>query len=207
MKLLKDLEQRTENWYKIRQGSIGGTRAKKVVSSTNTSLMYELIAERGTDIIEDSFVSEAMQRGIDLEPIAIAEFSDFMELDVQHFGMVTNENFPNCHLSPDGLIMDQENPIKGVEVKCPDSKKHIEYIITNRVPAEYKQQILHYFTIIETIETMHFVSYDPRYTARPLHIITVTREDWSNEIHEFKTKLLKFIEKVDKNEIIANDTF
>ena len=207
MKLLKDLEQRTENWYKIRQGSIGGTRAKKVVSSTNTSLMYELIAERGTDIIEDSFVSEAMQRGIDLEPIAIAEFRDFMELDVQHFGMVTNENFPNCHLSPDGLIMDQENPIKGVEVKCPDSKKHIEYIITNRVPAEYKQQILHYFTIIETIETMYFVSYDPRYTARPLHIITVTREDWSNEIHEFKTKLLKFIEKVDKNEIIANDTF
>ena len=47
MKLHKNLEQRTENWYKIRQGSIGGTRAKKVVSSTNTSLMYELIAERG----------------------------------------------------------------------------------------------------------------------------------------------------------------
>ena len=64
MKLLKNLEQRTEDWFKIRQGSIGGTRAKKVVSSTNTSLMYELIAERGTGMIQDSFVSEAMQRGI-----------------------------------------------------------------------------------------------------------------------------------------------
>lgn len=215
MKLHKDLEQRTEDWYKIRKGSIGGTRAKKVVSSTNTSLMYELIAERGTNMIEESFVSEAMQRGIDLEPIAIAEFRDFMELDVEHFGMVTNENFPNCHLSPDGLIVDNKLvggvnipiPTEGVEVKCPDSKKHIEYIITNRVPAEYKQQLLHYFTIVDTIETMYFVSYDPRYISRPLHIITVTREDWSNEINEFKTKLLKFIEKVNTNEAIANDTF
>lgn len=207
MKLHKNLKQRTKDWYEIRQGSIGGTRAKKVVSSTNTSLMYELIAERGTNIIEDSFVSEAMQRGIDLEPIAIAEFGDLMELNVDHFGMVTNENFPNCHLSPDGLIMDKEIPTEGVEVKCPDSKKHIEYIITNRVPAEYKQQLLHYFTIVETIQKMYFVSYDPRYISRPLHIITVTREDWSNEINEFKTKLLKFIEKVNKNEAIANDTF
>ena len=207
MKLHKNLEQRTEEWFQIRQGSIGGTRAKKVVSSTNTSLMYELIAERGTGMIQDSFVSEAMQRGVDLEPIAIAEFRDFMELDVEHFGMVTNENFPNCHLSPDGLIMDQKIPLAGVEVKCPDSKKHIEYIITNRVPAEYKQQLLHYFTIVDTIETMYFVSYDPRFTARPLHIITVTREDWSNEINEFKNKLLKFIEKVNTNEGIANDTF
>ena len=106
MNLVKNLEQRSEEWKQIRKGSIGGTRVKMVMAKNNLPLIDELIAEKHTDLIEETFVNDAMQRGIDLEPFAIAEFEERSETKVDTFGLVTNEKFPGCHLSPDGLVLD-----------------------------------------------------------------------------------------------------
>lgn len=208
MNLVKDLEQRTDEWRAIRKGSIGGTRVKSVFAKNNLPLIDELIAERHSDTIEENFVNDEMQRGIDLEPVAIAEFMERTDLFVDTFGLVTNEKFPNCHLSPDGLILDgAEIPMAGVEVKCPSTKKHVEYIRTNRVPAEYKKQVFHYFALVETIETMYFVSYDPRFEIRPIHIVTIHREDIIDDLKEYEEGLTKFIKKLDKYESEIIDTF
>ena len=208
MNLVKDLEQRTDEWKAIRKGSIGGTRVKSVFAKNNLPLIDELIAERHSDTIEENFVNDAMQRGIDLEPVAIAEFMERTDLFVDTFGLVTNEKFPNCHLSPDGLILDgAEIPMAGVEVKCPSTKKHVEYIRTNRVPAEYKKQVFHYFALVETIETMYFVSYDPRFEIRPIHIVTIHREDIIDDLKEYEEGLTKFIAKLEKEEAKIIDTF
>lgn len=208
MNLIKELEQRTDEWKQIRKGSIGGTRVKAVMAKNNLPLIDELIAEKHTELIEETFVNDAMQRGIDLEPFAISEFEDRSELTVDTFGLVTNEGFPGCHLSPDGLVLDVTGvPMFGVEVKCPSTKKHVEYIRTNRVPAEYKFQVYHYFTICDTIESMFFVSYDPRFEARPFHMVQLNREDIAEDLEAFKSGLLKFIDKLNKNEFAILDTF
>lgn len=208
MNLVKNLEQRTEEWKQIRKGSIGGTRVKMVMAKNNLPLIDELIAEKHTDLIEENYINDAMQRGIDLEPFAIKEFEELSETKVDTYGLVTNEKFPGCHLSPDGLVLDVTGvPMFGVEVKCPSTKKHVEYIRTNRVPAEYKYQVYHYFTICETISSMFFVSYDPRFEARPVHMVQLNREDITEELEAFKTGLLKFIDKLNKNELLILDTF
>jgi len=208
MNLVKELEQRTKEWTELRKGSIGGTRVKSAFAKNNLPLIDELIAERHSDHIEENFVNEAMQRGIDLEPIAIAEFEDRQDLKVESFGLVTNDKLPGCHLSPDGLILDGANiPMAGVEVKCPSTKKHVEYIRTNRVPAEYKYQVYHYFAMAETIETMYFVSFDPRFEIRPIHIVTIHREDIKDDLKDFETGLTKFIKKLDEYESKITDTF
>jgi len=208
MNLVKELEQRSDEWRAIRKGSIGGTRVKQAFAKNNLPLIDELIAERHSDTIEENFVNDAMQRGIDLEPVAIAEFQERTDMFVDTFGLVTNDKFKGCHLSPDGLILDGAGvPMSGVEVKCPSTKKHVEYIRTNRVPAEYKYQVYQYFAICETIETMYFVSYDPRFEIRPIHIVTIHREDIIEELKEYEKGLLKFIEKLDKNEAQITDTF
>jgi len=208
MNLVKDLEQRTDEWKAIRKGSIGGTRVKSVFAKNNLPLIDELIAERHSDTIEENFVNDAMQRGIDLEPVAIAEFMERTDLFVDTFGLVTNDKFKGCHLSPDGLILDgAEIPMAGVEVKCPSTKKHVEYIRTNRVPAEYKKQVFHYFALVETIETMYFVSYDPRFEIRPIHIVTIHREDIIDDLKEYEEGLTKFIAKLEKEEAKIIDTF
>ena len=208
MNLVKDLEQRTDEWKAIRKGSIGGTRVKSVFAKNNLPLIDELIAERHSDTIEENFVNDAMQRGIDLEPVAIAEFMERTDLFVDTFGLVTNDKFKGCHLSPDGLILDgAEIPMAGVEVKCPSTKKHVEYIRTNRVPAEHKKQVFHYFALVETIETMYFVSYDPRFEIRPIHIVTIPREDIIDDLKEYEEGLTKFIAKLEKEEAKIIDTF
>lgn len=208
MNLIKKIEQRTEEWKQIRKGSIGGTRVKSVMAKNNLPLVDELIAEKHSDLIDETFVNDAMQRGIDLEPFAIAEFEDRTEMKVESFGLVTNNEFPGCHLSPDGLILDGSGvPLSGVEVKCPSTKKHVEYIRTNRIPAEYKFQVYHYFTICETIESMYFVSYDPRFEVRPFHVIQITREEHADQLEEFETKLYKFIDKLSEYESAIIDTF
>jgi len=208
MNLVKELEQRSKEWHQIRKGSIGGTRVKSAFAKNNLPLIDELIAERHSDHIEETFVNDAMQRGIDLEPVAIAEFQERTDLFVDTFGLVTNDKFPGCHLSPDGLILDGADvPMSGIEVKCPSTKKHVEYIRTNRIPAEYKYQVYHYFAMAETIETMYFVSYDPRFEIRPIHIVTIHREDIKEELNDYESGLTKFIEKLDKYESEIIDTF
>ena len=208
MNLIKDLEQRTEEWKQIRKGSIGGTRVKMVMAKNNLPLIDELIAEKHTELIQENYVNDAMQRGIDLEPFAISEFEDRTDFKVETFGLVTNENYPGCHLSPDGLILDGSGvPLSGVEVKCPSTKKHVEYIRTNRIPNEYKYQVYHYFTICDTIDTVYFVSYDPRFEVRPFHLIKITREEHADQLEDFEIKLLKFIDKLSDNETAIIDTF
>ena len=208
MNLNKEIEQRSKEWKQIRKGSIGGTRVKMVMAKNDLPLIDELIAEKHSDLIEETFVNDAMQRGIDLEPFAIAEFEDRTDYQTESFGLVTNDLFPGCHLSPDGLVMDGAGvPMAGVEVKCPSTKKHVEYIRTDRVPAEYKFQVYHYFTICDTIETMYFVSYDPRFEVRPIHIVTVHREEIAEDLYNYKTALLKFIDKLNEYETQIIDTF
>lgn len=208
MNLIKDLEQRTEKWKQIRKGSIGGTRVKSIMAKNNLPLIDELIAEKHTELIQENYVNDAMQRGIDLEPFAISEFEDRTDFKVDTFGLVTNEKYPGCHLSPDGLILDGSGlPLSGVEVKCPSTKKHVEYIRTNRIPNEYKYQIYHYFTICDTIDTVYFVSYDPRFEVRPFHLIKITREEHADQLEDFEIKLLKFIDKLSEYETAIIDTF
>ena len=57
MNLIKDLEQRTDEWKQIRKGSIGGTRVKAVMAKNNLPLIDELIAEKHTELIEETFVT------------------------------------------------------------------------------------------------------------------------------------------------------
>jgi putative phage-type endonuclease len=208
MNLVKELQQRSPEWHKIRKGSIGGTRVKTAFAKNNLPLVDELIAERHSDTIEESYVNDAMQRGIDLEPVAIAEFEERTELKVDTFGLATNDKFNGCHLSPDGLILDDYNvAVSGIEVKCPSTKKHVEYIRTNKVPAEYKFQVYHYFAICETVEIMYFVSFDPRFEIKPLHIVTLHRDDIQKELEEYESGLIKFIDKLKKYESEIVDTF
>ena len=189
-----NVEQRSEEWLRLRLGKITGTRLKDVFKSNNLTLVDELISEMLTEQIEENYVNDAMQRGIDLEPLAIEAYEAETSSAVYPVGFVTNDDLPMCGLSPDGFVEGNG----AVEIKCPSSKKHIEYIRTNRVPAEYKYQIQMYFLINPEIKHVDFVSYDPRVALKPLHIVKVERSDIAEELEETRKGLLKFVDKVRK---------
>lgn len=136
-----------------------------------------------------------MQRGIDLEPVAMQEYEQRYFQEVERVGFVRSKDHDFLGLSPDGLIMEEGEYVGGVEIKCPSSKKHIEYIRINKVPAEYKYQVLAYFINCPTLQYVDFVSYDDRVTVKPFHCVRVTRADFQQEIKETEKLIVKFNDK------------
>lgn len=194
------LQQRTQEWFEARLGVITGSRAKQVFAKNNLPFIDELIAERLSGIIPDGFTSEAMKHGILFEPEAIRVYEETTGQKVQEVGFCVHDKHPFIAVSPDGLIKENDTYIGAVEVKCPSTRKHIEYIRINRVPAEYKAQVIHYFVVIDTLEWLDFVSYDPRMSAKKMNTHRVWRHEIQEEVDAALNAYIAFYNKLKKYE-------
>ena len=196
--VVSDVVQGTYDWLLLRKGKITGSRLKDVFKSNNLTLVDELIAELGTDEVEETYVNEAMARGNELEPIARAEYEKLKSCTVDEVGFCIHEELDWLGVSPDGLIETDGRYTKGLEIKCPSTKTHIRYIRENKIPNEYKYQIYLYFLIVDSLEELDFMSYDDRYKPQSVHIVNIKRKDIETELEECMKGILKFREKFNK---------
>jgi len=199
MKIL-NLQQRSEEWFKARLGVITGSRASNVFKSNNLTLVDEMIAERMTQSVEESFTSKAMEHGVLFEPEALKSYNERTKNSAQEIGFCVHDKYDWLAISPDALIFRDNIAVGAVEIKCPSSKKHIEYIRQNKIPNEYKYQIFHYFIVIETLQFLDFCSYDPRNRDLNTHIVRVTREEIREELENVFANYMKFYSKLCKYE-------
>jgi len=198
--IIHNCDQGSHEWHQIRIGKITGTRLKKMLAKDNLSLLDELIAEEETGLTDDDdFVSEEMQRGIDLEPLAIQEYSNITGHEVDHPCLIQSSEWPILMMSPDGYI----GTNGAVEIKCPKTKNHIKYIRQGKIPNEYKEQIWAYFMVNPELQWLDFVSYDPRLTKKPIWILHITREQVQEDVSDALWQLGSFLTKLDnyRNEI------
>ena len=56
-----ELEQGTREWLEARKGKITGTRLASVLKTDNLPVIYEMIAELGSDEVEETFVNKVNQ--------------------------------------------------------------------------------------------------------------------------------------------------
>jgi len=199
MKIL-DLPQRSQQWFEARLGVITGSRAKQVFAKNNLPFIDELIAERMTGTIPESFTSDAMKHGILFEPEAIRVYEETTKNKVEEIGFCVHDKYPFIAVSPDGLVKVDGKYQGAVEVKCPSSKKHIEYIRIGRVPAEYKAQVLHYFVVVDDLQWLDFVTYDPRMKSHKINVHRVHRNEIQEEVDAALAAYLKFYDKLLKYE-------
>lgn len=195
---IHNVKQGTPEWKLLRKGKITGTRLKDVFKADNLGLVDELIAELISDEVEEEFINKAMQRGMDLEPVARMMYEDKAGIKVDEIGFAISNEFTFLGLSPDGLITIDGKYKSAIEIKCPNTATHVRYIRMNKIPNEYKYQVLNYFLVCQDLLSLDFVSYDDRFTAKPMHIITITREEQSAEIESAKVELKKFWTKFEK---------
>ena len=169
------LKQGSEEWHELKNAKIGGTRAKSVQvkkSITEAVIFDEVMSERNTFFnYEEGFTSEAMQRGIDLEPLAIEEVTKETGIIFKDAGWIGRNDF-HGH-SPDGISLCEKI---GLEIKCPSAKVHNSYVRENKIPLEYVWQIVNFFAMDESIERLYFASFNPDYLLMPLFLLEVTRE-------------------------------
>ena len=199
MKIL-NVEQRSREWFDARLGVITGSRAKNIFKSNNLTFIDELIAERMTRVIEESYTSKAMEHGILFEPEALKTYNERNNVNAEEVGFCIHDRYEWLAVSPDALIFDNIDAVGAVEIKCPSSRKHVEYIRQNKLPAEYKHQVFHYFIVIETLQYLDFVSYDPRFRERDLHVVRITRSEIQEELKEVFAEYMKFYSKLMKYE-------
>lgn len=188
------VEQGSAEWHRLRLGKITSTRVDKVFKASNLDVVDEIIAERiAPQFDEDGYVSEEMQRGSDLEPDASDAYEAVTGIKMEAVGFITHDEYEWLACSPDRFTPDRTG---GIEIKCPSTKKHVRYIRMGGVPNEHKRQVEQYFLINEKLEWLDFVSYDPRFTAKPLYIYRVHRADV--DVTGVLAELVKFWGKIEK---------
>ena len=175
----RHFQKNSEEWLEARKGKITGSKLGDIVVKRGTGKklgFYELIADR-LAIEDDS--EDPQERGHRCEPVALQLFQQEMGIeyiDTEQF-WISDDN-EDIAISPDGVI-DVET---AVEVKCLSAAKHLQAYFEHKVPSEYEFQVLQYFIVNERLETLYFVFYDPRVTAKPLHWIEIHRDELEGEI-------------------------
>ena len=168
-------EQRSDEWYEARLGVPTSSNFSKIITMTgkpstqSKNYMYKLAGEKVSKVIEDSYQNAAMARGIELEDEARQMYQIVSGNAVEEVGFCITEGDMICGASPDGLMGDDGL----IEIKCPAVHTHVGYLMDNKLPSKYFQQVQGQL-LVTGRKYCDFVSYFPG--IKPL-IIKVERDE------------------------------
>lgn len=191
-----DFPQRSPEWFTARLGIPTASSFAKLITPTGkpstsaNGYINELVAERVTGMRQEAKVSEAMQRGTDLEPEALSFFELVTGLAVDPASLCLHDDI-DAGASPDGFI--GEDGL--LEIKCPSAHTHVEYLRDNKLPAKYIPQVQGQMWI--TNRTFcHFLSYHPEF--KPLMVIVMRDEDYIEKLRIEVTAAVMNVEIITK---------
>lgn len=176
-----DAEQRSPEWFQARAGKVTASRAcdflaktKSGYSTSRRNYLVQLLAERLTgQPQEDGFVSNAMLRGLALEPQAFATYEAATGQMPQHVGFLAHTELP-IGSSPDGVIGDFEGVL---ELKVPNPATHLGYLRAGGLPADYLPQVSHHL-LVSGAAYCDFMSYGPNFPEHlQVFLVRVYRSD------------------------------
>lgn len=192
------VEQRSDEWFALRLGKPSASRMADVMAKTKSgpaasrkNYMMELLCQRLTGAQEDVFVTAAMQRGTDLEPVARSAYEVQTGLMVMETGVWSHPKIERLIASPDGLVGDDGL----LEIKCPNTAQHVEFLRTGKPDGKYQWQMLAQMACAER-DWCDFVSYDDR-MPEPLQYASVRFERDDKRIEEMEAEVRKFLEELD----------
>jgi len=172
--------QGTPQWFAARCGRVTASRVADVIAKTKSgpsasraTYMGQLIAERLTQTVQQSFTNDAMRHGTETEPEARSAYVFRADVDVAEVGFIDHPAIVNTGASPDGLVGDDGM----VEIKCPNTATHIDTLLGQAAPAKYVTQMQWQMACADRA-WCDFVSYDPRMPANmALFIQRIDRDD------------------------------
>ncbi len=191
----QSIEQGTPEWFAARLGKVTASKVKDVMaqgragapSASRATYMGELIAERLSGVASEGFTNGAMDHGTQTEPQARAAYTMQTGNMVDQVGFVIHSTIADSGASPDGLV----GADGLVEIKCPLTKTHIEFLKTGTVPTNYVKQ-MQWQMACTGRAWCDFVSFDPRMPHHMrMRVERVTRND--AEIRAMESAVMDFI--------------
>ncbi len=194
MQIIKDIPQGSEEWTQLRLGVATASNFNKIItatgkeSATREKYALQLATESTLFSAEPNFKNEIMARGNELEAEARQVYQEETFNIVEEITMFKSD-CGNFGYSPDGLIANDGL----IEIKCPLATTHFQYILDDKVPSDYWQQ-LQGGLWVSGRNWIDFVSYHPNFKEKKLFIKRVERDNnyiCQLEIFVKKTILLK----------------
>jgi putative phage-type endonuclease len=194
---MSEIVQGTDAWFQIRCGKATASRIADIIARTKSgysasraNYAAQLVAERLTGTVAESFINAAMQHGTDTEPLARSAYQFYTDADVAQEGFVLHPSIADAGASPDGLVGDAGL----VEIKCPNTATHIDTLLSGAVPGKYLTQMLWQMACTGR-QWCDFVSFDPRLPeSMRLFVHRVDRDD--ARIAELETEVVTFLNEV-----------
>lgn len=195
----KDVEQGSDEWKAARLGHVTASSMAEVMAkgkeggeaTTRYKYKVRLVAERLTNTSPDSYINAAMEWGLEQEQFAVMAYEAKKEVLTDRTGFWLHPEIKWLGVSPDRLV--GEDGL--VEVKCPNTTTHLDYIFAGAVPSDYVKQIQSQLWVTGR-EWCDFISFDPRLpTKNQLFVIRVARDEALIGKMEVETK--KFLAEVE----------
>lgn len=193
-----DFPQGTDEWLASRAGKVTASRIADVMAKIKTGesaarrdYRAQIIAEILTGKPQgDTFTNAEMQWGTETEPFARSAYEVAEGILVDSVGLVLHPTIDRAAASPDGLAGDGL-----LEIKCPKTSTHLQYLLDGVAPAKYQPQMLWQLACTER-PYCDFVSFDPRLPS-DLQLFKVRFERDDKRIAEMEAAVLAFLAEVD----------
>jgi putative phage-type endonuclease len=193
-----DCIQGSPEWHGARAGRVTASRIADLTAKTKSgwgasraNYMAELVAERLTGKVAESYTNAAMAWGTAMEPEARSAYQLVTGAEVTPVGFVIHPGLEMAGASPDGLVADDGL----LEVKCPNTATHIETLLSDAIPDKYIKQ-MQWQIACTGRAWCDFVSHDPRLPGRmQLFIRRVMRDP--GFIIELEKQVVDFLVEVD----------
>lgn len=196
-------DQRSDEWHAARAGRFTGSCAADAMHTIKSGafgagrkhLRTRLALERITGKPQErKFTTEAVQNGIDKEPLALARYEAETGEILTRVGFLShNELMVGCSL--DAAIMSGGRIVGIVEGKAPESATHLDYLKPpNVIPSDYRWQCLHNIWV-SGADWCDFISFDDRFPD-DLQYLCVRFQPHPKEIEVYEVAALRFLAEV-----------
>ena len=181
MKII-DCQQYTPEWWLARRGLPTASVASRIItpakgeySKSADGLICELLAQQYDPSygVYDDYQTAAMKNGSLLEPEARRFYEFHRNADVIQVGFCTTDD-GTAGCSPDGLIGDDGL----LEIKSPEAKTQVAYLLGGGLPAEYKPQV-HWHLAVTGRAWCDFISYS---RGLPPLLLRIVPDDYTKQV-------------------------
>jgi putative phage-type endonuclease len=199
------IEQRSEEWFRARLGSLGSSRVHEALAKNKSGgesagrirVRSDLARERMTGVFIPGYKSFAMLQGTEREPDARAAYREQLNagkfgktIEIEQIALVRHPRLRWAHASPDGLI--GKDGI--LELKCPEAHTHEDTLLTQAVPDAYLKQA-HWQMACTGRKWVDYVSWNPDWPEpMQLFVRRIKRDDAI--IRKMETEIEVFLTEV-----------
>lgn len=193
-------KQGTSEWFSARAGKCTGSRVADALcflksgkeSAARENYRVQLVGEVLTGIpMSGGFFSPEMQWGVENEALARASYEMGRDVMVDDMGFALHDTIERFGGSPDGLV--GEDGI--IEIKCPKTATHLQWMLADVVPPEHEPQMASYLAITGRA-WCDFISFDPRLPSRHQLFIKRMQRD-EQRLREMEAGVVQFLAEVD----------